>query len=481
MGRLIGRGSLFRLAHLDFGAFAQLDGTSVADFLFAYTGRPLDPDTGLYDYRARWYDAQVGRFVSEDPLGFAAGDMNTYRYVGNSPLDYTDPTGMSSFSGVLGAVGSALGSAVTSTATSMASGYASAGAYIGGVGAAAIDYSLGTNLVSLGSPTASLPGGGQLVVTGYGGPTPFQQGASAFHTTAAGMSSFSHPASSTQTAATYSPVYAVPTYADAMGLSDADYYRTKLQGAINSNDIAAIDKYSFALANATGADYVDIRMNAEWEVIGGYYEDPNVATQIALAVGKTPDLIVNGPQEAVAWGLTFGGDNQMLVTTVTEAMKANNPDRYWQNYEMINDGPGSSAFYDPALDPNRIVMEPIVRTATDPYMWAGASWMVSGTGPSTANLLDDAAGTAWQNRTRAVRMPTSANLPSTTRLTQPGETYFHYGYGGQAPGFQGGIHPGGFATPNANLSGQGAQSALNLPAGRLPPDAIYPVSRDRAL
>jgi len=343
--------------------------------------------------------------VSEDPLGFAAGDMNSYRYVGNSPLDYTDPSGMSSFSGVLGAVGSALGTAVTSTATSMASGYASAGAYIGGVGAAAIDYSLGTNLVSLGSPTASLPGGGQLVVTGYGGPTPFQQGASAFHTTAAGMSSFSHPASSTQTAATYSPVYAVPTYADAMGLSDADYYRTKLQGAINSNDIAAIDKYSFALANATGADYVDIRMNAE---------DPNVATQIALAVGKTPDLIVNGPQEAVAWGLTFGGDNQMLVTTVTEAMKANDPDRYWQNYEMVNDGAGSSRFYDPALDPNRIVMEPIVTTATDPYMWAGASWMVSGTGPSAANLLDDAAGTAWKNSTRAVTTTAPSAFPSPT-------------------------------------------------------------------
>jgi len=66
----------------------------------AYTVRPLDAETGLYDYRARWYDAEVGRFVSEDPLGFAAGDMNTYRYVGNSPLDYTDPSGMSSFSGV---------------------------------------------------------------------------------------------------------------------------------------------------------------------------------------------------------------------------------------------------------------------------------------------------------------------------------------------------------------------------------------------
>src|SRR5688572_32634488 len=34
-----------------------------------------------------------GRFISEDPLGFAAGDMNLGRYVGNSPTTRTDPTG----------------------------------------------------------------------------------------------------------------------------------------------------------------------------------------------------------------------------------------------------------------------------------------------------------------------------------------------------------------------------------------------------
>ena len=87
--------------HRKYDSFGNADVTPIADFLFAYTGRPLNVETGLYDYRARWYDAGVGRFVSEDPLGFAAGDMNSYRYVGNSPLDYTDPTGMSSFSGVL--------------------------------------------------------------------------------------------------------------------------------------------------------------------------------------------------------------------------------------------------------------------------------------------------------------------------------------------------------------------------------------------
>ena len=39
------------------------------------------------------YDSKQARFLSEDPLGFDAGDTNLYRYVGNSPLLYTDPYG----------------------------------------------------------------------------------------------------------------------------------------------------------------------------------------------------------------------------------------------------------------------------------------------------------------------------------------------------------------------------------------------------
>jgi RHS repeat-associated protein len=65
-----------------------------AAFDFAYTGRPLDSATGLYDYRARWYDAALGRFASEDPIGLAGGDVHLYRYVGNSPANGTDPSGL---------------------------------------------------------------------------------------------------------------------------------------------------------------------------------------------------------------------------------------------------------------------------------------------------------------------------------------------------------------------------------------------------
>ncbi len=46
---------------------------------------------GLRIDHNRWYDASTGRWISEDPIGFAAGDTNEYRYVGNSPENATDP------------------------------------------------------------------------------------------------------------------------------------------------------------------------------------------------------------------------------------------------------------------------------------------------------------------------------------------------------------------------------------------------------
>ncbi|HKR23161.1 MAG TPA: RHS repeat-associated core domain-containing protein, partial [Pyrinomonadaceae bacterium] len=60
---------------------------------YTYTGRERDPDTGLLYYRARFYDPQIGRFMSEDPIGLAGG-INPYAYVGNSPVNYIDPWGL---------------------------------------------------------------------------------------------------------------------------------------------------------------------------------------------------------------------------------------------------------------------------------------------------------------------------------------------------------------------------------------------------
>ena len=61
---------------------------------YGYTGRELDSETGLYYYRSRYYDPAVGRFLSEDTIGFAGGDTNLYRYVGNSPVNFVDPWGL---------------------------------------------------------------------------------------------------------------------------------------------------------------------------------------------------------------------------------------------------------------------------------------------------------------------------------------------------------------------------------------------------
>jgi RHS repeat-associated protein len=61
---------------------------------YTWAGREFDAESGLYYNRARYYDPKVGRFTSEDPIGFNAGDSNLYRYVMNEPTGWTDPSGL---------------------------------------------------------------------------------------------------------------------------------------------------------------------------------------------------------------------------------------------------------------------------------------------------------------------------------------------------------------------------------------------------
>jgi RHS repeat-associated protein len=63
------------------------------DLVFGYTGKLFDETTRLQNNLNRWYDSSTGRWISQDPIGFAAGDANLYRYVGNSPTNRTDPSG----------------------------------------------------------------------------------------------------------------------------------------------------------------------------------------------------------------------------------------------------------------------------------------------------------------------------------------------------------------------------------------------------
>jgi RHS repeat-associated protein len=76
---------------------AATDGDPTSN-TYTWHERPLDP-SGLYQHRARYYHPDLSRFVTEDPLGLAAGPTNYYQYGGGDPVNQTDPTGL--FDGVI--------------------------------------------------------------------------------------------------------------------------------------------------------------------------------------------------------------------------------------------------------------------------------------------------------------------------------------------------------------------------------------------
>jgi RHS repeat-associated protein len=61
---------------------------------FTYTGREQDTESGLFYYRARSYDPNVGRFLEPDPIGFGGDSPNLYLYVRDNPTNFTDPLGL---------------------------------------------------------------------------------------------------------------------------------------------------------------------------------------------------------------------------------------------------------------------------------------------------------------------------------------------------------------------------------------------------
>jgi RHS repeat-associated protein len=67
------------------------------DLSFGYVGKLYDEVTKVNYYLNRWYDHRIGKWLSEDPLGFAGGDANLSRYVGNTSSMLTDPLGLAAF------------------------------------------------------------------------------------------------------------------------------------------------------------------------------------------------------------------------------------------------------------------------------------------------------------------------------------------------------------------------------------------------
>ena len=95
---------------------------------FRFAGREWDSEIALYFNRARYYDPSTARFVGEDPLQFAAGDSNLYRYALNAPTLYKDPIGLGCLSligappGLLAQVG--IGGAAGAAGLGLGIGYA---------------------------------------------------------------------------------------------------------------------------------------------------------------------------------------------------------------------------------------------------------------------------------------------------------------------------------------------------------------------
>jgi RHS repeat-associated protein len=81
--------------HSDFDSFGKVirQTNLAAGDRFNFQSRELDTETGHYFFRARFYSPRLGRFVSEDPLGFQSGDLNVFRFVGNSQSNGSDPSG----------------------------------------------------------------------------------------------------------------------------------------------------------------------------------------------------------------------------------------------------------------------------------------------------------------------------------------------------------------------------------------------------
>lgn len=99
-----------RSYYLPFGK--QLNGQPAKNNSIGYTGH-VEDSSGLVNMQARSYDPVIGRFYSNDPVGYTSSNpvmsFNRYLYVNNNPYKYRDPNGefldpLTVFGGVVGAV-----------------------------------------------------------------------------------------------------------------------------------------------------------------------------------------------------------------------------------------------------------------------------------------------------------------------------------------------------------------------------------------
>jgi RHS repeat-associated protein len=94
--RDIADGSGNELDHIVYDSFGNIttETNATNGDRFKFAGMEYDSTTGQYYDRARDYNSAAGRFTSQDPTWFAAGDTDLYRYVFSDPVDAVDPSGL---------------------------------------------------------------------------------------------------------------------------------------------------------------------------------------------------------------------------------------------------------------------------------------------------------------------------------------------------------------------------------------------------
>jgi RHS repeat-associated protein len=80
-------------ANYTYAPYGTTSSTGAANASFQFAGRENDGAANLYYYRARYYSAQTGRFISQDPIGLSGG-INVYAYANGNPVSFIDPLGL---------------------------------------------------------------------------------------------------------------------------------------------------------------------------------------------------------------------------------------------------------------------------------------------------------------------------------------------------------------------------------------------------
>ncbi len=70
---------------------------ATVDHRFGFTARPNQTDAGLVNCLNRWYDPVIASWTTQDPITFQGGDANLYRYCGNDPVNFVDPSGLADY------------------------------------------------------------------------------------------------------------------------------------------------------------------------------------------------------------------------------------------------------------------------------------------------------------------------------------------------------------------------------------------------